>query len=130
MPHITGVYAALIGLLAVYLTVNVIRYRRRFAVGAGDGGHPELLQAVRAHGNLTENAPLGLILIGSAEALGANHNLIYVLGALLLIGRLAAAWGLGNSTGTSQGRQIGAVLTMIATFVASLTVLAKIASGY
>lgn len=129
MPHITAIYAAVIGLLAVYLTVNVIRFRLRFGVGAGDGGHPELLQAMRAHGNLVEHAPLALILIGSAEALGANVTLVYVLGALLLIGRLASAWGLGNSTGTTQGRRIGAALTIIAMLVASLTVLAKIAGG-
>jgi uncharacterized membrane protein YecN with MAPEG domain len=130
MPHITGVSAALIGLLAVYLTANVIRFRLRFKVGAGDGGHPELAQAIRAHGNLIEHAPLALILIGSAEALGANSGLIYVLGALLVIGRLASAWGLSRSSGTSQGRQIGLVLTAIAMLVASLTVLTKIASGF
>ncbi len=130
MPHITGVYAALIGLLAVYLTANVIRFRLRFKVGTGDGGHPELGQAIRAHGNLIEHAPLALILIGSAEALGANSKLIYVLGALLVIGRLASAWGLSQSSGTTQGRQIGLALTAIAMLVASLTVLAKIASGF
>lgn len=130
MPHITGVYAAVIGLLAVYLTVNVIRFRVSLKVGAGDGGHPELAQAIRAHANLTEHAPLALILIGSAEALGANSKLIYVLGALLLIGRLASAWGLSQSSGTTQGRQIGLALTVIAMLVASLTVLAKIAGGY
>ena len=69
MPHITGVYATLIGLLAVYLIANVIHFRLRFKVGAGDGGHPELARAIRAHGNLIEHAPLTLILIGSAEAL-------------------------------------------------------------
>ena len=129
MPYITAVYAAIMGLFAVYLTVNVVRFRLRFGVGAGDGGHPELLQAIRAHGNLIEHAPLALIVIGSAEALGANRPLIYVLGAMLVIGRLAAGWGLSQSIGTTQGRRIGTVLTLLAMAVASLTVLAKVASG-
>jgi len=68
--------------------------------------------------------------ISGHHALKANTSLIYVLGALLVIGRLMAAWGLSQSSGTTKGRQIGMALTLIALLVASLTVLAKITSGF
>jgi uncharacterized membrane protein YecN with MAPEG domain len=34
----------------------------------GDGGDPEMSQAIRAHGNFAEYVPLGLILLGLVRA--------------------------------------------------------------
>ncbi|MFZ0116267.1 MAG: MAPEG family protein, partial [Xanthobacteraceae bacterium] len=62
VPSITAFYAALLGLLGAALT-NVIVNRVRSKVDAGDGGVAKLAQAVRAHANFAEQAPLALIVI-------------------------------------------------------------------
>jgi uncharacterized membrane protein YecN with MAPEG domain len=127
-PTITATVAALIGLLAVLLAARVIVFRVRFKVNAGDGGHAPLAQAIRAHANLVEHAPLALIVLAFAEAsVPAWRWLIMVVGVVLLIARLASAWGLSHSLGGSTGRQAGAGLTQLVTVVASLLVLYRAA---
>ena len=51
------------GLLAVSLTVSVGRMRMQKKIYLGDGGDPEMLSAIRAHGNFMEYVPLCLALI-------------------------------------------------------------------
>jgi len=127
-PTITATVAALIGLLAVLLAARVIVFRVRFKVNAGDGGHAPLAQAIRAHANLVEHAPLALIVLAFAEAsVPAWRWLIMILGVVLLIARLASAWGLSHSLGGSTGRQAGAGLTQLVTIGASLLVLYRAA---
>ena len=122
-PTISATVAALIGLLAVLLAVRVIVFRVRFKVNAGDGGHAPLAQAIRAHANLVEHAPLALIVLAFAEASVAWRWLILILGVALLVARLASAWGLSHSLEGSTGRQAGAGLTILVTVVASLLIL-------
>jgi len=122
-PTISATVAALIGLLAVLLAVRVITLRVRFKVNAGDGGHAPLAQAIRAHANLIEHAPLALIVLAFAEASVAWRWLILILGVALLIARLASAWGLSHSLEGSTGRQAGAGLTILVTVICSLLIL-------
>ena len=122
-PTISATVAALIGLLAVFLAVRVITLRVRFKVNAGDGGHAELGQAIRAHANLVEHAPLALIVLAFAEASIAWRWLILILGVALLLARLASAWGLSHSLDGSTGRQAGAGLTILVTVICSLLIL-------
>ena len=126
-PTITATVAALIGLLAAFLTVRVIVLRVRFKVDAGDGGHAVLAQAIRAHANLAEQAPLALLLLTFAEWSIAWRWLIMGLAAALLVARLASAWGLSHSLDQTPGRQAGAGLTTLVVVVASLLVLYRAA---
>ena len=57
------VCAGLLGLLGVVLTLQVGRLRGQKHVSLGDGGDPELLAAIRAHGNFMEFTPILLLLI-------------------------------------------------------------------
>jgi uncharacterized protein len=75
---IVALYAGLLGLLAAALTINVILNRVRSGVESGDGGVPSLMQALRAHGNFAEQAPIALILIASAEAAGARVLVVHI----------------------------------------------------
>lgn len=122
-PSITATVAALIGLLAVFLTARVIVLRVRLGVNAGDGGHAALAQAIRAHANLLELAPLALLLLAFAEWAIAWRGVILALGVVLLIARLASAWGLSHSLETSSGRKLGAGLTSLVVVACSLLVL-------
>ena len=69
-PYYTSIYAAVLGLLAPFLTANVIVNRVRAKVDLGDGGVAALGQAIRAHANFAEHTPLALLLIGLVEAFG------------------------------------------------------------
>ncbi|HEX4871440.1 MAG TPA: MAPEG family protein [Nevskiaceae bacterium] len=123
---ILPLYAALLTLLFLALSVRALRLRGRFQVAVGDGGQPALLRAIRAHGNFAEYVPLALILIGLVESGGGPGWLVHALGAALLIGRLAHAWGVSQVRETLQFRVVGMVLTFSVLTVASLLLLARV----
>ena len=119
-------YAAVLGLLAAALTVRVILCRVKTGIQAGDGGNALLAQAIRAHSNLVEQAPLALLLIVLAEAAGTPVSMVHVLGAVLVVARLANAWGLSRSLGPTKPRQAGAGLTVLVVVAASLLILFRV----
>jgi uncharacterized membrane protein YecN with MAPEG domain len=120
-PLITGLYAALLGLLLLGLSWQVTRHRQRARVSLGAGGDEALERAIRAHANLAEYAPLGVLLIALAEMNGAPPWWIHVTGAVLVVARCLHAWGLGGTSGVSMGRFWGTALTWLAILLASLT---------
>ena len=121
---ITPLYAALAALILLVLAVRVIRRRRRLAVGLGSGGDQDLEQAIRCHGNFVEYAPVGLILLASAELGGAPAAAVHAIGVPLIAGRLLHAWGLSQSRNYSFGRSSGMILTIAALVIGIVTDLA------
>jgi hypothetical protein len=126
LPLVTGFYAALVGLIAAFLTINVIRNRVRLKIDDVDGGNVEMRQVIRAHGNFSEHAPLILILMGAAELGGSPKLAIHVLGIALVLARLLSAWGLSHTLSQSFGRQSGAVITVLTLVAASVLILLRI----
>jgi uncharacterized protein len=120
-------YAAILGLLAAALTLNVILNRVRTGVIAGDGGVAEVSQALRAHGNFVEQAPIALMLIALAEILGANAIVIHALCIGLLIARLASAWTLNRTLALTAARQMSGGLSIVILVAASATILLPLA---
>lgn len=94
---ITGIYAALAALLIVALARNVISLRRQHKVALGDGGHQDLLAAIRAHANAIEYLPIGLLLLLLLELSQGPAWLIHLLGSLFIIGRLIHANGVSKA---------------------------------
>lgn len=94
---ITGIYAALAALLIVALARNVISLRREYKVPLGDGGHQDLLAAIRAHANAVEYLPMGLLLLLLLELSQSPAWLIHLLGSLFIIGRLIHANGVSKA---------------------------------
>jgi uncharacterized protein len=126
IPSVSAVYAAIFGLFAAFLTVRVILNRVKTGIQSGDGGNAQLGQAIRAHANLAEQVPLALLLIVLAEATGAPAGFIHTLGSLLVVGRLANAWGLSRSLGPTPQRQAGAGLTVLVVVTASLMIFYRV----
>lgn len=110
--RITGLYAALSTLLILLLAVRVIAYRRAHGIGLGHGNDAELRKRVRAHGNAIEYLPFGLLLLLVLELNQTLPLLLHVFGCVLLIARLAHAWGVSHHAGVSPGRLLGVVLTI------------------
>ena len=108
---ITMLYAGLCTILVVFLAVRVVQWRFRHKIGLGHGGDRELQMRVRAHANAIENMPLALLLLGGMELNGYSMGLIHGFGGVLLVSRMAHAWGLSHSSGTSKGRFLGSLFT-------------------
>ncbi len=125
-PVITTFYAAILGLMAAFLSIQVIIKRVRLGVESGDGGKSSMAQAVRAHGNFVEHVPLALLLLAGVESVGGSSLAIHALGISLTIARGLSAIGLSRSLGPSLPRQGGASLTILVTVITSLYGLALV----
>ena len=123
---VSALYAGLFGLLAVILTVRVILNRVRTGTNSGDGDDAQLAQAIRAHANFIEHAPLALVLLLVAETLGTSSMLINAAGTVLVVARTANAFGLSRSLGPSMPRQAGAGLTILTVALMSLYILYRV----
>lgn len=99
---ITTTIATLLGILAFPLTVYVSLQRARVGRSMGEltaaafGPHPDikLMATMRAHGNLMEYAAFGLILIGLAEAHGAQAAWLWPVGLAFAAGRWLHAFAM------------------------------------
>ncbi|MBA5776345.1 MAPEG family protein [Stappia sp. F7233] len=117
---ITPIYAGLLGLVFLVLSIRVIRVRRGERVSLGDGGSKILLRRQRAHGNFAEYTPLVLILMALAEIQSAPFLLLHLTGLCLLCGRLSHAYALGGESRPFQFRVAGMYLTFAALLCGSV----------
>jgi len=117
---ITALYAALIALLFLGCAFQVVKQRRRAKVGLGAGGDVQLECAVRVHGNLAEYAPIVLLLMLLCEINGGAAWLLHLIGGAFVLVRIAHAFGLAASAGTSKGRLIGTAGTWAIILVLAL----------
>ena len=60
---VTALYGALIALLMVVTAFGVVKVRRAESIVLGSGGSAVLEQKMRVHANLTEYAPISLLLL-------------------------------------------------------------------
>jgi uncharacterized protein len=127
IPMITALVAALLGLLGALLTANVIINRVRTRINAGDAGDAGLAQAIRAHCNFVEQAPLTLVLLAIAETIAVRSLIVEILGALLVAARLSSAYGLNRSLGASGARQFGGGMSVVLPAAISIAILLALA---
>jgi len=126
---LTAAYAALLALLFVALSLRAIRLRRGARVAIGDGGDARLARAMRVHANFAEYVPLALLLIFFAESAGTPPLAVHAPCALLLVGRLAHAWGVSQPKEDFRFRVAGMALTFTAIVLAALALLVLTFAG-
>jgi len=124
---ITLISASFLGLLLFYLSFNVAKNRGRAKVSIGDGGDEGLQNAIRAHANLIEYAPMAMILIGLLEYRQVNGIFLIVLSAFFVVGRYMHGLTLGKFEGRNPFRFWGTVFTWLVILIASV---AGLLSGY
>jgi uncharacterized membrane protein YecN with MAPEG domain len=112
--HAAALWAGLNIILLLVLSVLVTRQRRKYGVVFGDGGAPELTQAIRAFGNASEYIPAALVGLGILAFAGAPPLLIHPLGLILFVGRVLHAFGVTRSGEATWPRVVGVTLTWIA----------------
>jgi uncharacterized membrane protein YecN with MAPEG domain len=128
-PMITGLYAALLGLLLLALSAQVVRLRMRYRVALGTGQHRLVERAVRAHGNFTEYAPLALLLLALLEMNLLPGWALHALGVALLAARALHAWGLSQEPEVLRWRSVGTGLTFAVLLVQSAALLGLVLAG-
>lgn len=122
MPNlpITALYASLLSLIILWLSFNVVRFRRKEKVGLGDGGHRQGQKVIRAQANTLEYIPMILVLFVIAEINGAASWLLHLLGLSLLVARIIYPLGIMKTSGTSFGRFYGTLITWLVLIVLAL----------
>ena len=119
-PMITPIYAGLIALIFVALSVQVIRARRHHRVSLGDNENPDLLRRVRGQANCAEYAPIGLLLLLMLELQSGASVLIHAVGLMLLAGRALHGFALSGTQQWILGRQWGMLLTFVALIIGAV----------
>ena len=108
---ILPIYASLLAVLFVYLSIRTIRLRRTLSIGLGHADNPLMLRAMRVHANFAEYVPLALLLIFLVETSSANVLFVHALGAALLIARLSHAYGVSQHPENFKFRVFGMATT-------------------
>jgi uncharacterized membrane protein YecN with MAPEG domain len=88
--HVAAVLAAMLVLMSLPISLR----RRKAKISLGVGEDVPLQNLVRAHGNFTEYAPMGLIILALLEMADAGPQTLWIIAALLVVGRIAHAIGM------------------------------------
>jgi len=115
MSHfeIFGLYFVLNLILLLVLFTGVIRIRLSGVASLGDGDHPPLIRAIRAHGNFVENAPFVFIGMMSLMQLGTSSLMLHVVGGTFTLSRILHARGMYQDAPVPNARRIGTILTLL-----------------
>ena len=100
--------AAMFGLLALWLSVRIVRLR----VTHGDGGHPILARRMRAQLNFVETAPFVLALIVLLELAGHGGMWLHLVSILFVAARVLHGIGM-DAEKAGAPRQIGMAMTLL-----------------
>ena len=107
--EITLLYTSLITIFAIFLALRNGVIRGKTKTMLGDGGSSELLQSMRAHGNLMEHAPIALILLLLLEMQGVVDWKLHLIGSTFFLCRILHAYGISISRESTPYRFLGAL---------------------
>lgn len=108
---VTSLYAGLLGLLLLLLSMRAILVRVRTGTAFGFGEDVRLLRAIRAQANFVEYVPMTLILLLLLEARDVAPGLLHILGGATLGGRILHGLGISPERERLILRQLGMLLT-------------------
>lgn len=108
---VTALYASILAALMIWLSIEVIKQRRKAQVKYADGGVDALQIARSAHSNAVDYIPITLIMMALLEYNGASLWMVHVCGGLFVIGRILHAKGI--LADRLKGRVSGMKLTFL-----------------
>jgi hypothetical protein len=116
---ITLFYAAILTIFALVLSFGAGSFRGNTGLSVlfGEPPNMELAEKVRRHQNFLEYVPMLLIVMGAIELNGGSTTFLHVVGALLIVVRIAHAVGLKHDNMGHPGRLVGAGGTALLTLV-------------
>ncbi|MDB5809799.1 MAG: glutathione metabolism protein [Betaproteobacteria bacterium] len=110
---VTPLYAGLLVLWFLFLSVRIIRRRGSEKILLGDGGNAGMLRLVRGHANFAEYVPLALLMMAMLELSRFSIYVLHALGILLVISRLLHASAFSYAKHSMSPRIAGAGLTFL-----------------
>ncbi len=117
---ITPLYAGLLAILFVALSVRVVQ-QRGHGVSLGHGEDQTLLRRIRGHGNFAEYVPFILLMMALLEVGGATPVwLLHAIGVTLVVARVLHGVALSYTEKWKFGRFYGTLLTFILVLVLGL----------
>lgn len=116
-PTITALTLGATIILQMGLAMYTSGGRFKHGQSVGGGGKAGMTARMRAHGNLTENAPIILLTLGMLEASGANRTGIIILAAVFFGGRLLHPIGMGMKKMPNAPRFLGAFTSYMVGFI-------------
>jgi uncharacterized membrane protein YecN with MAPEG domain len=125
MLTIVPIYAAILAVMFVALSIRVIALRRTSKLPLGFQGDVALERRVRAQGNFAEYVPLALLLLAFVEMRGAPAWLVHAMALVLIAGRLSHAYGVSQLRESFAFRVSGMAMTFTVILSAALAILIK-----
>ena len=128
LPSITATYLAVLALLYVVLTIQVMRLRQSNRAAFGDSGSSQLRSAIRAHAHFAEYVPITVLMIAMLEMSGLPPMRVHLLMAALLLARLLHPLGMYAAPNTLQfriGRVAGATITIVLLVACAIMILVR-----
>jgi uncharacterized membrane protein YecN with MAPEG domain len=113
---VTPLYAGLLAVLYVFLSLRVVQYRQK-GIPLGDGGDPKMLRVIRGHANFAEYVPLALMLMLVLEMSRFSVYVLHALGIALVVSRLLHGYALSFTPRFRFGRVWGAGITFFVLLV-------------
>lgn len=123
MLSITPLYAGLLTLIFLVLSVAVIRQRAAVEKAGAGTDETALNRSMRVQANFVEYVPLGVILMLCAELQSAPALAIHAMGATLLVGRICHGIGMSRTPQITALRASGFVLTFLMLILSAFAVL-------
>lgn len=122
---ITALYAGLLAIYGIWLSSRAGILRGKTGISILHGDNMELAEKIRRHQNFTEYVPILLILFGVLELNGGSPVFLHILGAALVVARVAHAHGLYHDNISHPLRAVGAAGTALITVVAGIAAIWK-----
>ena len=123
MPTLTALTCAVLAILLTGLSLQVSRLRIRHRQSFGDGGHKDLMLAMRAHGNTLEQSLMFGLLMLLMELTQPAWGALAAVAALFVMARLMHAVAIFKRL--LLLRQIAHVLSMFCQLALALALLWK-----
>jgi uncharacterized membrane protein YecN with MAPEG domain len=127
---VTPLYAALLALWFVVLSLRVVRRRRAAKVSLGDGGDALLQRTIRGQANFAEYVPLALMLMLVIELSRFSLYLVHALGIALVLARLLHGYAMAFRSEFRFGRVWGATITIVILVIEAIVCLYQAYRGH
>jgi uncharacterized protein len=111
-PIVSALTAGVLIVMQMALMLTVVLARRRNRQSLGDGGNPDMLQAIRRHGNFAENAALFIAGFALLELTDGNRPALEIMCAIFVLARISHAIGLSLPKTVNGFRVVGIVATI------------------
>lgn len=113
-PIVSALTAGILIILQTAFMFAAANQRRQHGPSVGDAVEPNMIRAVRRHGNLAENAGIFIASLTLLEVLGGGKFWVGAFAGVFVVARLSHGFGLSMKNTTNGFRIAGVILTAIA----------------